>query len=373
MIFLSLVIPCLIRNLVATAMQGLGHRGTSPIIRFGEDVTSVFKYRSDKTLSRDLDGLKDSYFWAATRDKLNDPFEGMYEGDRLDFEINAINSMVKQDTKGGVDFDDVKKSIEDILLFVDKSGIFSLSTSPFEELLWSHYANSHSGYCVKYNLEKLIQFENKRREKIVVKYENRPSSYTLADFLGAKDVSLVLQKLLGIKSKSWTYESEVRLICDPSGKHEYDYRAVEAIYFGIRAEDSSKRKVMETLSGRGVQYFEIKLINSAYKLIAEPIADVFLGSPKYNYQISEIEDGAINLNFLKPEQLKFSAYLIKAAEIVRRDPYCEKVIYADFSSSKGTVENPVIYVTYENKQDQPINKFLTTNQIDNDYALITDL
>lgn len=198
---------------------------------FGEDVTSVFKYRSDKTFSRDLDGLINNYFWAATRDKLNDPFEGMYEGDRLDFEINTVNLLVKQANKGKVGFDEVKKSIEDLLLFVDKSGIFSLSTSAFEELLWAHYANSHNGYCVKYNLEKLIHFENKRREKTVVRYEKKPHSYTLADFLGAKDVSLVLQQLLGIKSKSWTYESEVRLICDPSGKHEYDYRALEAILF----------------------------------------------------------------------------------------------------------------------------------------------
>lgn len=336
-------------------------------------MTSVFKYRSDKTFSRDLDGLINNYFWAATRDKLNDPFEGMYEGDRLDFEINTINLLVKQTTKEKVGFDDVKKSIENLLLFVDKSGIFSLSTSPFEELLWAHYANSHNGYCVKYNLEKLVHFENKRREKIVVRYESKPPGYTLADFLGAKDVSLVLQKLLGIKSKSWTYESEVRLICDPSDKQEYDYRAVEAIYFGIKTVDSIKQKVMETLAGRGVQYFEIKLVNNAYKLIAEPITDIFLSSPKYNYKISEVENGAINLNFLKPEQLKFSAYLTKAAEIVRRDPYCEKIISADFSPSKGTINNPVIFVTYENKQNQWINKFLTVNQIDNDYALISDL
>ena len=343
------------------------------LCNFGEDVTSVFKYRSDKTFFRDLDGLINNYFWAATRDKLNDPFEGMYEGDRLDFEINTINLLVKQATKGKVGFDEVKKSIEDLLLFVDKSGIFSLSTSAFEELLWAHYANSHNGYCVKYNLEKLIHFENKRREKIAVRYENKPHSYTLADFLGAKDVSLVLKKLLGIKSKSWTYESEVRLICDPSGKHEYDYRALEAIYFGLGSKKSIRRKVMKTLAGRGIQYFEIKLVNNAYKLIAEPIADIFLSSPKYNYHISEIEDGAINLSFLKPEQLKFSAYITKAAEIVRRDPYCEKVTYADFSLYRGTAESPVIYVIYENKQNQPINKFLTVSQIDNDYALISDL
>ncbi len=340
---------------------------------FEEDSTYVFKYRSDKTFSRDLDGLKDNYFWAATRDRLNDPFEGMYEGDRLDFEINTIDLLAKQVTKGNLSFVEVKESIENLLLFVDKSGIFSLSTSPFEELLWAHYGNSHSGYCVKYNLEKLIQFENKMREKIVVRYENKPPIYFLTDFLGAKDVSLILWKLLGIKSKSWAYESEVRLICDPSGKHEYDYRAVEAIYFGLKAKKSIKQKVMKTLAGRGIKYFEIKLVNNAYKLIAEPIVDIFLDSPKYNYKISEIEDSAINLKFLKPEQLKFSAYLSKAAEIVRRDAYCEKVIFVDFSSSKGTTESPVIYVTYENKHNQPINKFFTINQINNDYALITDL
>ena len=130
---------------------------------------------------------------------------------------------------------------------------------------------------------------------------------------------------------------------------------------------------MRTLAGRGIQYFEIKLVNNAYKLIAEPITDIFLSSPKYNYKISEVENGAINLNFLKPEQLKFSAYLAKAVEIVRRDPYCEKIISADFSPSKGTINNPVIFVTYENKQNQWINKFLTISEIEIDYSLISDI
>ena len=175
--------------------------------------------------------------------------------------------------------------------------------------------------------------------------------------------------MLGVKSLKWSYESEVRLICDPAGKHEHDYRAVNAVYFGIRAKEGVNNKLMKALAGRGVSYYQINMDNNSYKLAAVKVADLFLNSLRYKYKIAPIDQGAINTKYLKPEQLKFEMYLQKAAEIVRRDPCCEKVISTDFS----TADDSIIYVMYENKQNNPFNKFLTIDQIDREYALINDL
>ncbi len=41
--------------------------------------------------------------------------------------------------------------------------------------------------------------------------------------------------------------------------------------------------------------------------------------------------------------------ILKAIIIVEQEPVCEKVLDAYISSSKGTKENPVFSVTYENK------------------------
>jgi len=38
-----------------------------------------------------------------------------------------------------------------------KIGIFSLSKKYDDELLWAHYANSHKGFCIEYDLEILLK------------------------------------------------------------------------------------------------------------------------------------------------------------------------------------------------------------------------
>ena len=35
-------------------------------------------------------------------------------------------------------------------------GIYSLSRTPYDELMWSHYGESHEGFCIEYDLERLI-------------------------------------------------------------------------------------------------------------------------------------------------------------------------------------------------------------------------
>lgn len=102
----------------------------------------VFKYRAadETTFERDLCSLKEDYFWASTREQLNDPFEGMFGTDRLTNQIKLIDKLISSKSESVVDsFDGVKAAIDSVLEFVDKSGIFSLSKNPSEELLWAHY------------------------------------------------------------------------------------------------------------------------------------------------------------------------------------------------------------------------------------------
>ena len=52
----------------------------------------AYKYRSgdSETLERDLQALRDATFYAAKRDKLNDPFEGRFNRTELDTQLTAI-------------------------------------------------------------------------------------------------------------------------------------------------------------------------------------------------------------------------------------------------------------------------------------------
>lgn len=134
----------------------------------------------------------------------------------------------------------------------------------------------------------------------------------------------------------------MRVITQPPGLHEHDYRAVKTIYFGLRCPESTMAAVMETLAGREVSYLQVI-------------------SPQY---------GAILTNHLKPEHKQYAAYLSKAAEIVRREPYRQEVQSVDFSSSKSTPQRPVIYVQYLRAPNKWVNHYLTLPEIDEQYTAL---
>jgi hypothetical protein len=242
----------------------------------------VFKYRTgdETTFSRDLHSLQNDYFWASTRDLLNDPFEGVFETNQLDTQLEWLNKLVAGHTPSTKEpFNTFKKSITEVLSFVDKSGIFSLSKSPTEELLWAHYGWNHNGFCIEYDLEKLIEFD-KNNHCMEIKYSKAAPILKINDLIVEKDPTKILQKMLGVKSIPWKYESEVRVVTTVSGKQPYDYRAVKAIYFGARMQNKEKRDdIMKALAGRGIKYFQIETAGLSYKLCNGQLKqDTFLSS-----------------------------------------------------------------------------------------------
>jgi hypothetical protein len=76
---------------------------------------------------------------------------------------------------------------------------------------------------------------------------------------------------------------------------------------------------------------------------------------------------------LKPELQKYGDYLYKAAEIVRREPYCNQINYVDFSSTKSSKKSPVIFVQYQKADNQHSIHYLSISEIEAQYALINDL
>lgn len=81
-----------------------------------------------------------------------------------------------------------------------------------ETLMWSHYADSHKGFCIRYELSPYFSynFRNKTEGfynfRIIqgVRYSNKPIS--------TRDFRLNTQNSFTQKKKCWKYENEVRLI-----------------------------------------------------------------------------------------------------------------------------------------------------------------
>jgi len=335
----------------------------------------AFKYRSgdEATLPRDLLALQESRFYAGTRHALNDPFEGRFDRSYLDAQTEAIRTaMTAMNDRVRGSFEDVSHLIEEVLSFVEKCGIFSLSYNPLNELIWAHYGGSHKGFCIGYDLEKLISFEPTQFNCIEVAYTDCEPSVEVGDLLLEESHFKMLQKILGTKSSPWSYEQEIRVVTTPPGLHEHDFRAVKEVYFGLRCSSDTRQAVMQALAGRHVQYKQITSLHPSYLLAAEEIPDAFSSDPPYRGNIAPIAEHAIYTSNLKPELKQYADFLQMAAEIVRRDPYCPLVEIVEFSTSRSTPQNPVIFVQYQRAPGKWVTKHFTLDEIAKQYNCLSD-
>jgi len=333
----------------------------------------AYKYRSgDKAaLARNLRALRESQIYAASQDTLNDPFEGRFDRSILDAQFQAVKTLFAHlKSEVARSFDNVSAATDDLLGFVDKCGVFSLSYNPLNELIWAHYGGSHQGYCVGYDLDELLEFEPMHLHRIEVNYGNSSPSFAMGELVAGKSPVAILNKLLGSKSLPWKYEEEVRIVATPAGLHDHDFRAVREVYFGLRCPEETRLAVMDALAGRGVSYKQVNSPHPSYLLEATTIPDAYASAPRYRARLAPIVEGAIYPDYLKPEQKRYAGYLKKAAEIVRREPYCEEIQNVDFSSSRSSPEKPVIFVQYLRGPNKWVNHYLTLEQVDEQYALL---
>ena len=182
----------------------------------------AFKYRANVVVnggSRDISSLLNDKLYAPTFNDLNDPFEFRYQ-DNISRELAVIS-------KSGYRTKDVKEQWKSLQDFIKNLGVYSLAESdyPDNELMWAHYANSHKGFCIAYDVDLLKQSGETDRdiELIKVKYADSPANIGLMDI---RNYNIVKQKLLATKSRSWAYENETRLVYSHSGLRQYNPNAL---------------------------------------------------------------------------------------------------------------------------------------------------
>lgn len=161
---------------------------------------------------------------------------------------------------------------------------------PNNELMWSHYANAHKGFCIEYNIAMLM--DNYLTPKVV---HQTPVLYDLIDI--PKIATLkgmdMINSLLSIKSTAWSYENESRLIFDAFGRKEYNPAALKAVYFGMRMKQEERELIIKGLEGVKVDFYEIRSVEGEFKLVSEKIQsnDIYIKDrlPKTTYEILSSE------------------------------------------------------------------------------------
>jgi len=129
----------------------------------------------------------------------------------------------------------------EIILNKYRFSCFSLTNKQI--LMWSHYANKHTGACIGFNVSELMKIRG-----IIALKVNYTQEFDKSDM--CKDELAAIQHLFSTKSIQWDYEEEIRLLTTPEKADEMDSEglmpfstsAVSEVYFGCQYESNTQLK-----------------------------------------------------------------------------------------------------------------------------------
>lgn len=133
-------------------------------------------------------------------------------------------------------------------------------------LMWAHYADSHKGFCVEYEIDNSmfkIDDPSKLQVARMLKVDYRSAANKPLDFSDKKQ-TLSMQEGFFCKSRDWFYEHEVRMaLYSPKEIKDYptiplhEKSRISAIYFGIKCPGETIEKVKDALNGRSIKYYQM--------------------------------------------------------------------------------------------------------------------
>ena len=161
-----------------------------------------YKYRANLANEtgkrRDTDSLIKGELYAPKMKDLNDPFEGSVDLPLSQEHEHWVTPLLQESYSAGV-----------YSMSKQKEG----EVFPCNELLWAHYANSHKGFCIEYDLDKLDTCITAIIDyRIDVEYQENKPIISPEDSIEAK-----IKKAFSTKSLAWDYENEYRLVFGSSG------------------------------------------------------------------------------------------------------------------------------------------------------------
>lgn len=269
-----------------------------------------YKYKgvsNRELLDKNINNILNNEFYAASKEQLNDPnefyiddrtiqryiddtqlfttgLETLYrvtkEMNRVTKEMNKTFADSSEDTflnemekeiprmkeEGLSASKSLGKSKHKFFLDNHQTGVFSLTDRHDNELMWAHYAESHKGFAIQYYHKAIVNEKGFFR----VEYRNIPpilkNIIDKVEYLSAQDM---LKEILGVKSESWRYENEVRIVLETSGNKSFDAeKAISGIYFGANIDDETEEYIYKKLQGLDLSFYKMAPKQGSYKLEA---------------------------------------------------------------------------------------------------------
>jgi len=237
--------------------------------------------------------LRKGNLWFSDPSKFNDPFEfrlqvdkNLNEEDILEYfelykklSVNPSESVV-------LDFNNVlykyrtspQKFIQLYLTpFVEhirNFGVCCFSTAKNNILMWSHYADKHSGIVVEYDrqlLDETIIKKNNLVQMTAIDQITYSNEFPLIKISSShRKVSDEIKKVLFTKSVEWKYEKEVRIISNLIGEHRILRKCIRRVFLGHKFSDKNKFEIQNLLNdffpNQDISIVEMTIDERSYSL-----------------------------------------------------------------------------------------------------------
>ena len=195
----------------------------------------IYKFMDLSTDELDkLNSIKKGKLWVSSACKLNDPFECIFniDSDHINSKDCSLLKMQWFENWVGESIEQLKK----------QTYIASLTKSKKSILMWSHYANNHTGICIEYNFEEVERCQGDNFKLLPVIYKEN-----MADYIPEPNLEW-LYRAYACKAKEWAYELEWRTIVQESSFKKgflVDFTQPRCIYLGCNMEDYKKEQIKE--------------------------------------------------------------------------------------------------------------------------------
>ena len=243
------------------------------------DPKYLYRYRGCNKNS--FSELANGNVWFSTLDMYNDPFEVLIDHFHFigNFEKHKHKHMKEKEEELNAFFE---ASIQTIAAQVKSVGVLCFSSKNNNHLMWSHYADSHNGFCIEY----------KRNTKENMWQATRPVNYVdditelfngIVSYISKckvegcvpiKNPKEKSEEIIYTKNSQWSYENEWRLIDGNTGSRLTRLPVdISRIIFGFRMSTGDKQTVYNlTRNIDGIKYSQCNgAINNKFKMEIEEL------------------------------------------------------------------------------------------------------
>ena len=192
-----------------------------------------------------LESIERSTLYFASPPALNDPHDCQVTlHHALQRAIEATSGQRRKLLEQVHSHHSIERMQRDVLTF----GVWSYAIDLTNALLWSHYAERHSGICLTYEIPyTFVDTSNVVGISPVFYGDNPLTDWYINELDESLDVENAcmqsMQRLLTIKSQAWAYEEEARILREFPGPVAVPREFLAQICFGLRTPRDFRRAV----------------------------------------------------------------------------------------------------------------------------------